>query len=79
MKARQNIIGPKVRATRLAQNLSQGELAARCGTLGWDASENTITKVETQVRCVTDSELVTLARALRTKLKTLLPEYGSLF
>jgi hypothetical protein len=79
MKARQNIIGPNVRAIHLAQKLSQGELAARCGSLGWDASENTITKVETQVRCVTDSELVTLARALRTKLKVLLPDHSGLF
>src|SRR6187402_691531 len=79
MKAKQNIIGPHVRAIRLQQKLTQGELAARCGTLGWDASENTIAKIESGVRCVTDEELVNLAKALRTKLKGLLPGYERLF
>jgi transcriptional regulator with XRE-family HTH domain len=79
MKAKQNIIGPQVRALRLAQKLTQGELAARIGTLGWDVSENTVTKIESRIRCVTDEELVKIARALRTKLKVLLPDYDSLF
>ncbi len=79
MKASQNIIGPQVRALRLAQKLTQGELAARIGALGWDVSENTVTKIETRIRCVTDEELVRIARALKTKLKVLLPGYDSLF
>lgn len=79
MKARQNIIGPQVRAIRLVKKMSQGELAARCGTLGWDVSENTITKIETQLRCVTDRELIMIARALRTKLKTLFSNNEALF
>jgi transcriptional regulator with XRE-family HTH domain len=79
MKTRQNIIGPQVRALRLAHKLTQGELAARVGALGWDVSENTITKIETRIRCVTDEELVKIARALKTKLKVLLPGHESLF
>jgi len=79
MKAKKNIIGPQVRALRLARKLTQGDLAARCGTLGWDATENTVTKIETQLRCVTDREVVLIARALRTKLRNLFEGNGTLF
>jgi hypothetical protein len=48
-------------------------LAARCGLLGWDASENIVTKIETQVRCVTDAELACLAKALDADAADLLP------
>ena len=68
-----------MRVLRMAQKLTQGDLAARCGTLGWDATENTITKIETQLRCVTDRELVLIARALRTKLRHLVEGNSSLF
>jgi transcriptional regulator with XRE-family HTH domain len=73
------MIGPQVRALRLEQKLTQGDLAARIGALGWDVSENTITKIETRLRCVTDAELVKIARALKTKLRILLPGHDSLF
>jgi transcriptional regulator with XRE-family HTH domain len=79
MKAKKNIIGPQVRALRVAQELTQGALAARCGTLGWDITENTVTKIETQLRCVTDRELVLMARALRTKLHHLIAGNPSVF
>ena len=79
MKAKKNIIGPQVRALRVAQELTQGALAARCGALGWDITENTVTKIETQLRCVTDRELVLIARALRTKLRDLIDGNPSVF
>jgi len=41
--------------------------------LGWDASENTITKIEKQFRCVTDAESVCLARALGVRLEEVYP------
>ena len=40
-------------------------LAAKCGVLGWDISRGTLAKIESQVRCVTDKELVVLAKALK--------------
>ena len=70
---RQNVVGPQVAQVRLALGLSQDALAARCTRLGWPVSENGITKIETQVRCVTDLELFVLARALRVKLCELVP------
>ena len=60
-------------ALRRAQGMSQDALAARCARLGWDLTENGVTKIETQVRCVSDAELFKLARALRVKLMELVP------
>jgi transcriptional regulator with XRE-family HTH domain len=73
MAGPQNIIGDQVRALRRAGNLTQAMLAARCGTLGWDIGENTITKIETRIRCVTDAELVCMATALNVSPLQLIP------
>ena len=48
-------------------------LAARCSRIGWDVGENTISKIEAQVRCVTDEELAHLASALKVKEQDLFP------
>ena len=40
-------------------------LAARCRRWGWDLSRETLAKIETQLRWVSDFELLCLARALR--------------
>ena len=40
-------------------------LAARCGRWGWDLSRETLAKIETQVRWVSDFDLVCLSKALR--------------
>jgi transcriptional regulator with XRE-family HTH domain len=58
---------------RNAASLSQSDLAARCGVLGWDLSRETLAKIESQIRWVADFELVCLASALRVDVKELLP------
>lgn len=73
MAKRQNIVGPQVRRLRYQQGLKQEDLAARCGVLGWDLSRGTLSKIEAQLRCVTDSELETLAKALRVEIVNLYP------
>lgn len=73
MAKRQNIVGPQVRKLRYQQGLKQEDLAARCGVLGWDLSRATLSKIEAQLRCVTDSELETLAKALRVEIASLYP------
>ena len=40
---------------------------------GWDVTENTVSKIEAQFRCVADKELPCLARALGVKLVELFP------
>lgn len=80
MARSQNIIGTAVQESRRNQSLSQAMVAAKCSILGWsECSENTISKIETGIRCVNDVELVFLARALRVKLRDLLPEHPELF
>lgn len=79
MKSQQNIIGLHLKKLRKIKKLSQSVLAARCGALGWNISENTITKIEAQIRCVTDKELIILASALHIKMKDVFPNYPRLF
>ena len=58
------MIGPTLRSLREAEGLTQAEFAARLQIAGWDISRETLAKVESQVRCVTDRELVRFAEAL---------------
>ena len=69
----QNIVGPQVRQLRASQGMTQEQLAARCNVLGWDLSRGTLSKIEAQVRCVSDSELRFLADALKVGLDDLYP------
>jgi len=69
----QNIVGPQVRRVRYQLGLTQEMLAACCARKGWDISRGTLSKVEAQLRCVTDSELVMLAAALGVSLESLMP------
>ena len=72
MATEQNMIGPTLRSLREAEGLTQAELAGRLQLAGWDISRETLAKVESQVRCVTDRELVRFAEALEVNLSELL-------
>ena len=72
--AAQNLIGPTVRKIRYQRDLTQAMLTARCNRAGWDVGENTIAKIEAQIRCVTDKEMVFLAKALGVKIQDLFGE-----
>jgi transcriptional regulator with XRE-family HTH domain len=69
----QNVVGPIVRKLRYAKGWTQAMLTARCSRLGWDLNESTIAKIEAQFRCVSDRELIYLARALETTIEALFP------
>ena len=43
------------------------------GSVGWDVGRDIIARIEAQVRLVTDSELIYLARALGASLEALFP------
>ena len=66
-----NIIGPKVRAIRESQGLTQEELVAKCNLLDWDISRSSLAKIESQVRRITDSEVALLAEALDVEIEEL--------
>jgi DNA-binding XRE family transcriptional regulator len=78
MTAKQNVVGPQVRKLRYQLEMTQEMLAARCATLGWDVSRESVAKLETGLRCVTDVELVFLAKALKVNLTDLYPPQVSL-
>lgn len=69
----QNLIGPVIRKLRYGRGLTQAMLTARCSRVGWDVGENTIAKIEAQIRCVTDREIVFLAKALHVPVQNLFP------
>jgi len=71
MAKKQNVIGPQLRKLRYQQNITQEAMAARCGVLGWDLSRGTLSKIEAQLRCVTDAELEILAKALKVEIGAL--------
>ncbi len=73
MRHKSNIVGPKVRKLRYQRDLLQDDLAAKCALLGWDLSRGTLAKIEAQVRCVNDQELLVLSKALKVTVNDLYP------
>lgn len=67
-----NLIGPQIRELREKAKLTQPMLAAKCNLLGWNLSRETLAKIETQIRWVSDCELLCLARALGIKVDQIL-------
>lgn len=73
MASPKNIVGSQIRKLRYQQNLTQELFAARCSVRGMDLSRGTLAKIEAQVRCVTDAELLIIAEALRAEIRDLYP------
>lgn len=76
-----NIVGPKVRETRVRLGWSQQKLAAKCQVAGWDITRSIVAAIEGRVRWVGDFELVLLAHVLHVPLTDLLParvDWGNL-
>jgi len=69
-----NIVGPQIRRIRNQKGLSQPALAAKCQRIGWDISRDIVARIELQTRCVTDEELIFLARSLGAPLLELFPK-----
>ena len=69
-----NITGRQVAKVRAQRGLSQDALAGKCQRAGWDISRGTLAKIEAGVRCVSDSELLLLAKALEVGVSELFPK-----
>ena len=69
-----NIIGRQVAKVRTAKGLSQDALAGKCQRAGLDVSRGTLAKIEAGIRCVSDSELLLLAKALEVSVSDLFPK-----
>ena len=74
-----NWAGPRIRQIRDQQGLSQEMLSARCEARGLVLSRSTLAKIELQLRCLTDVELLTIAEVLRIKVREFFPEQMKLF
>jgi transcriptional regulator with XRE-family HTH domain len=72
-KSPTNIVGPQIRKRRSDLDLTQEELATRCQLAGFDISRGTLSQIEAQLRCVTDDELLALARVLKVTTDSLYP------
>ena len=68
-----NIVGPQIRKKRVSLDLTQEEFAVQCQLHGMDISRGTLSQIEAQLRCVKDTELLALARVLKTSTDSLYP------
>ena len=79
MKVPLNLAGPQIRRIRYRQGMTQDMLAARCEMQGLVMSRSTLAKIEVQIRCVTDQELLALAEALQVKMREFFPGHAKVF
>ncbi len=66
-----NVLASRLRRAREKLGWSQSDLARELQLVGWDAGRTLITKIELRERCVTDYELIVLARVLSVGLDDL--------
>ena len=71
MAQKQNLVGPQVRKLRVARGWSQEELAGQLQRAGWQIMRGTLAKIEAQVRCVTDRELLMLSLVISVPVERL--------
>ena len=67
-----NLVGARVESERKRQGMKQKELLAQLQVNGIDMNASGLSKLEGQIRFVTDSELVALARFLNVSVDWLL-------
>lgn len=72
---KKNIVAERVSSARIAASLSQQELASKLQTLGVSIDQQAISKIERNLRVVTDYEVLCLAKALNVDVNFLLGDY----
>jgi transcriptional regulator with XRE-family HTH domain len=68
-----NVVGPQIRKLRGEKHWSQSQLAVKLQLLGWDTSQDSVSRLENGGRRVPDLELFVLAEALDARLEDLFP------
>ena len=66
-----NIVGMRVEQARKAQNMKQRELLTKLQMKGIELNASGLSKLEGQLRCVNDYELVALAEILGVSIEWL--------
>ena len=69
---KKNICGNQIRLARVKKRLSQSDLAAKMQVEGVILERDSISRIESGTRFVTDYELLTLAKVLNTDIGRLL-------
>ena len=69
-----NVVGPQVRKLREQKGWTQDQFAVKLQLVGWDNSQDSVSRLENQSRRVPDLELFVLADVLDTKLDDLFPQ-----
>ncbi|HXC35957.1 MAG TPA: helix-turn-helix transcriptional regulator [Candidatus Acidoferrales bacterium] len=72
--AKLNIIGVQVRKLREQKGWTQDQFAVKLQLVGWDTSQDSVSRLENQARRVPDLELFVLADVLDVKLQDLFPK-----
>lgn len=63
-QGQKNISGERIREARVKQRMSQSELAARLQVKGVNIERDSLSRIETGARFVTDYEIVVLSEIL---------------
>ncbi len=66
-----NIVGEQVKYLRKKQGLTQAQFVARCHLSGFDISRESLAKLETKRRQITDKEVLLLSKILKVELAEL--------
>lgn len=69
-----NIMGLEIRRLREKKGWSQSDFARKLQLSGWDVERTVLTKIELRRRCLTDYELLLLAKTLGVTLNDLVPK-----
>ncbi len=72
--AQLNIIGAQVRKLREQKGWTQEQFAVKLQLIGWDTSQDSVSRLENQDRRVPDLELFVLAEVLDAKFDDLFPK-----
>lgn len=72
--AKLNVIGANVRKLREQKGWTQEKFAVKLQLAGWDTSQDSVSRLESQDRRITDLELFVLADVLDAKLDDLFPK-----
>ncbi len=71
---KKNICGSQIRLARVKRRLSQSDLAAKMQVEGVILERDSISRIEIGTRFVTDYELLTFAKVLKTDIGRLLSD-----
>ena len=72
-RRKMNVVGPQVRKFRMQRGWSQPAMIAKCQLSGWDVSRESLAKIESRLRSVTDIEILKLAKILEVHFSALFP------